>query len=152
MEPRRLGDRPLGVEGERRVDLERDVPVLALARVPDRAEQVTRVLNDLDREAEEELLGITLLVELAPELLGPQTVNTMPEETIDAFQDHGNVELTLTQGLEEANEVLRRFDEAGIDYDDVTATLEREGVDKFSESFAELLDGIRAKSGELVAT
>ncbi|MET1008990.1 MAG: transaldolase [Gaiellaceae bacterium] len=86
------------------------------------------------------------------ELIGSQTVNTMPEETIDAFQDHGNVELTLTQGLEEANEVLRRFEQAGIDYDDVTATLEREGVDKFSESFAELLDGIRAKSGELVAT
>ena len=86
------------------------------------------------------------------ELIGPQTVNTMPEETIDAFQDHGNVELTLTQGLEEANQVLRRFEEAGIDYDDVTATLEREGVDKFSESFAELLDGIRAKSGELVAS
>ena len=47
------------------------------------------------------------------ELIGPQTVNTMPEETIDAFQDHGNVELTLTQGLEEANEVLRRFEQAG---------------------------------------
>jgi transaldolase len=39
-----------------------------------------------------------------------------------------------------------------VDYDDVTATLEREGVEKFSDSFAELLDGIRAKSGELVAT
>ena len=69
-----------------------------------------------------------------------------------AFQDHGDVALTLEQGLDEAEEVFRRIAEAGVDYDDVTATLEREGVEKFADSFAELLDGIRAKSGELVAT
>jgi len=86
------------------------------------------------------------------ELIGPRTVNTMPEETIRAFQDHGRVALTLEQGLAEAKEVLGRIAEAGVDYDDVTATLEREGVEKFADSFAELLDGIRAKSGELVAT
>jgi transaldolase len=86
------------------------------------------------------------------ELIGPDTVNTMPEETIDAFQDHGEVALTLEQGIDEAHAVFARFAEAGIDYDDVTDTLEREGVDKFAESFAELLDGIAAKSGELVAT
>jgi len=86
------------------------------------------------------------------ELIGPRTVNTMPEETIRAFQDHGRVALTLEQGLAEAKEVFRRIAEAGVDYDDVTATLEREGVEKFADSFAELLDGIRAKSGELVAT
>jgi transaldolase len=86
------------------------------------------------------------------ELIGPKTVNTMPEETIRAFQDHGRVALTLEQDLDEANEVFRRVAEAGVDYDDVTDTLEREGVEKFSDSFAELLDGIRAKSGELVAT
>jgi len=86
------------------------------------------------------------------ELIGPHTVNTMPDETIRAFQDHGRVALTLEQGLAEAKEVLGRIAEAGVDYDDVTATLEREGVEKFADSFAELLDGIRAKSGELVAT
>jgi transaldolase len=86
------------------------------------------------------------------ELIGPETVNTMPDETIRAFQDHGRVELTLERGIDEARELLRRIAEAGVDYDDVTATLEREGVEKFSDSFAELLDGIRAKSGELVAT
>ena len=86
------------------------------------------------------------------ELIGPETVNTMPEETIQAFQDHGDVALTLERGIEEAEEVFRRLAEAGVDYDDVTATLEREGVEKFADSFAELLDGIRAKSGELVAT
>ena len=86
------------------------------------------------------------------ELIGPATVNTMPEETIRAFQDHGEVALTLEQGLEEAKEVFRQIAAAGVDYDDVTETLEREGVEKFADSFAELLDGIRAKSGELVAT
>jgi transaldolase len=84
------------------------------------------------------------------ELIGPQTVNTMPEETIRAFQDHGRVEATLEQGLDEARRTLERLAEAGVDYDDVTATLEREGVEKFAESFRELLEGIRAKSGELV--
>jgi transaldolase len=86
------------------------------------------------------------------ELIGPETVNTMPEETISAFQDHGEVALTLEEGIDEAQALFGRLAEAGIDYDDVTATLEREGVEKFSDSFAELLEGIRAKSGELVAT
>jgi transaldolase len=86
------------------------------------------------------------------ELIGPKTVNTMPEETIGAFQDHGNVALTLEEGIDEAREVFERIADAGVAYDDVTATLEREGVEKFADSFAELLEGIRAKSGELVAT
>jgi transaldolase len=86
------------------------------------------------------------------DLIGPETVNTMPEETIRAFQDHGEVALTLEEEIDEARELFERIADAGIDYDDVTATLEREGVAKFSDSFAELLEGIRAKSGELVAT
>jgi transaldolase len=83
------------------------------------------------------------------ELIGPMTVDTMPEETIRAFQDHGRVALTLEEGIDEAKRVVERLGEAGIDYDDVVETLEREGVEKFADSFAELLDGIRAKSGEL---
>ena len=85
------------------------------------------------------------------ELIGPETVNTMPEETIEAFQDHGEVALTLEQDLDEAKRVFERIAEAGVDYDDVVATLEQEGVQKFSDSFAELLDGVRAKRGELVS-
>jgi len=84
------------------------------------------------------------------ELIGPETVNTMPLETVGAFQDHGNVALTLEQGIDEAKRVFEELKAAGIDYDDVTATLEREGVEKFSDSFDELLAGIRAKSGELI--
>jgi transaldolase len=85
------------------------------------------------------------------ELIGPKTVNTMPEETIEAFQDHGEVAPTLEQGVDEAERVFEQIRQAGVDYDDVTDTLEREGVQKFADSFAELLDGIRAKSGELAA-
>src|SRR5918992_94623 len=80
------------------------------------------------------------------ELIGPMTVDTMPEETIRAFQDHGRVALTLEEGIDEAKRVFERLAEAGVDYDDVVETLEREGVEKFADSFAELLDGIRAKS------
>jgi transaldolase len=85
------------------------------------------------------------------ELIGPETVNTMPEETIKAFQDHGEVALTLERDLDEAKRVFERIAEVGVDYDDVVVTLEQEGVQKFSDSFAELLDGVRAKRGELVS-
>jgi transaldolase len=83
-------------------------------------------------------------------LIGPMTVDTMPEETIRAFQDHGTVAPTLEQGIDDAKDVFARIAEAGVDYDDVVATLEREGVEKFADSFSELLEGIRAKAGELV--
>jgi transaldolase len=85
------------------------------------------------------------------ELIGPETVNTMPEETIEAFQDHGEVALTLERDVDEAKRVFEQVAEAGVDYDDVVATLEREGVDKFADSFKELLDGVQAKRGELVS-
>src|ERR687891_473186 len=81
------------------------------------------------------------------ELIGPMTVDTMPEETIRAFQDHGRVELTLELEIDEAERVFERVAEAGVDYDDVVATLEREGVEKFADSFSELLEGIRVKAG-----
>jgi transaldolase len=84
------------------------------------------------------------------ELIGPNTVNTMPFETIDAFQDHGVVRETLTEGVEEARALLKELEAAGVDYDDVTETLEREGVEKFSASFASLLEGIDAKRAVLV--
>jgi len=84
------------------------------------------------------------------ELIGPETVNTMPEETIEAFQDHGEVALTLEQDVEAARAVLEQIAEVGVDYDDVVRVLEEEGVQKFSDSFAELLEGIKEKRGQLV--
>src|SRR3954468_10837660 len=86
------------------------------------------------------------------ELIGPRTVDTMPHETIKAFQEHGEVRGdTVTENLGEAHKVFEDLAAAGVDYDDVTETLELEGVQKFADSFAELLEGVRAKRGELAA-
>jgi transaldolase len=84
------------------------------------------------------------------ELIGPETVNTMPKETIEAFQDHGVVRLTLEEGLDEARQLFEELAAVGIDYEDVTRVLEEEGVQKFADSFDELLEGIAAKRGELI--
>ena len=85
------------------------------------------------------------------ELVGPETVNTMPRETVEAVLDHGRVERTLDRDVDEARHTLERFAEAGIDYDDVVEVLEREGVQKFADSFTELIDGVAAKREQLVA-
>jgi transaldolase len=84
------------------------------------------------------------------ELIGPETVNTMPQETIEAFQDHGVVADALEQGLDEAQRLLEDLAAAGVDYDDVVKVLEEEGVQKFADSFEELLEGVRSKR-ELVS-
>lgn len=83
------------------------------------------------------------------ELIGPDTVNTMPEETVLAFQDHGTPRATLGEGLADAQAVLDGLAKAGIDYDELTETVEREGVEKFEASFTELLDSLKAKLGTL---
>jgi transaldolase len=78
-------------------------------------------------------------------LIGPETVNTMPIETIEAFQEHGEVAETLTEGLEEARALFGELDAAGVDYADVTDTLEREGIEKFADSFRQLREGIEKR-------
>ena len=86
------------------------------------------------------------------ELIGDDTVNTMPLETIEAFQDHGVIRgETVLQGVDEAHAVLDELQAAGVDYDDVTATLEVEGVQKFADSFEQIVESIRAKRGALQA-
>ncbi len=86
------------------------------------------------------------------ELIGPDTVNTMPEETIAAFQDHGEVDGdAVAKGMKKAHKLLEELAEVGVDYDDVVLTLEQEGVQKFADSFAELLDGVRAKRETVAA-
>src|SRR6201993_4931679 len=85
------------------------------------------------------------------ELIGPHTVNTMPEETIEDFQNHGEVRGdTVTKGVKKAHALLEDIAKVGVDYDDVTETLELEGVQKFADSFAELLDGVAQKRETLV--
>ena len=83
------------------------------------------------------------------ELIGPDTVNTMPDETIEAYQDHGRPEPRLENGIAEAHRLFADLAAAGVDYDDVTDTLEREGVEKFADAFTDLLDGLREKQGSL---
>ena len=83
------------------------------------------------------------------ELIGPDTVTTMPPDTLAAFRDHGNVAPTLKQDIDEAREVFATIQQADVDYDDLVATLEREGVEKFSNSYRELLGELTRKRDEL---
>jgi transaldolase len=86
------------------------------------------------------------------ELVGPETVNTMPLETIRAFQDHGEVRGdTVLEDVDDARELLVRLEEAGVSYDAVVDTIEAEGVKKFADSFDEIVESVRAKRGSLAA-
>jgi transaldolase len=77
-------------------------------------------------------------------LVANDTVNTMPLETINAYQDHGDPEPSSFDAVDivRANDLLERMEALGVDYDDVVATLEREGVEKFTASWHELLEKI----------
>jgi transaldolase len=86
------------------------------------------------------------------ELIGPETVNTLPEPTLHAFQDHGRVAPTLERGLDEAQRLLERLAAVGVDYEDVVETLETEAIEKFTDSFSELLTGLQAKRRALEAS
>jgi len=86
------------------------------------------------------------------ELIGPNTVNTMPLDTIEAFQDHGEVRGdTVMEGVDKAHKLLEDLAAAGVDYDDVVLTLEQEGVQKFADSFSEILEGVTAKQKAIAA-
>ncbi len=77
-------------------------------------------------------------------LVAEDTVNTMPEPTLEAVADHGDASAdTVTGSYDDARDVLDRLAKLGIGYDDVIAVLEREGVEKFEKSWAELLDTVR---------
>ena len=82
-------------------------------------------------------------------LIGPNTVNTIPEKTLDDFDDHGTLARTVDADLPGAHDVLRRFAELGLSLEDVTAVLEKEGVASFSKSFDDLLDSLTEKAKSL---
>ena len=84
-------------------------------------------------------------------LIGADTVNTLPEATIAAFEDHGAVARTIDTGVEDAATVMDRLAAVGIDMDDVGVTLEGKGVAGFHESFAHVLDTLTAKAGPLAS-
>jgi len=79
------------------------------------------------------------------QLIGPNTVDTMPPATIDAFRDHGVVDLTLERDLGQAQETLARLEASGIDLKAVTHQLQVDGVRQFSQSFIQLIDAIDKK-------
>ncbi len=85
------------------------------------------------------------------ELIGPDTVNTMPPATIDAFRDHGKVQITVTQDVAGAHQVIRDLASVGVDIDDVTHTLIVEGVKLFADSYNKLMDETAKKVSALQA-
>lgn len=76
------------------------------------------------------------------ELIGPGSVNTIPPKTLEAFWDHGVVNLTIEKDLEQAKEVFAELPAAGVDLDQVTADLEREGLKSFADAFTSLLNSL----------
>jgi transaldolase len=82
-------------------------------------------------------------------LIGPDTVNTMPEKTLDDFEDHGTLARTVDADFDGARRVLEQLKAVGIDLDDVTRQLEDEGVAAFTKSYDELITSLESKAGEL---
>jgi len=76
------------------------------------------------------------------ELIGPETVNTVPPATLDAFKDHGKATMTLVRGLAEAEDAIKQLEASGISMDVVTQELEDEGVQAFEDAFTQLLAAI----------
>ena len=84
-------------------------------------------------------------------LIGPNTINTIPPKTLEAFLDHGSVALTLESGLDEARDQLHQLAELGIDLDEVTRQLLDEGVENFVKPYDELIKTIDEKKMELIS-
>ncbi len=79
------------------------------------------------------------------QLIGPDTVNTVPPKTLVAFFDHGTVERTIDSQVDEARQVFDDLAKVGIDMDQVTEDLESEGVKSFAVAFTSLLDSLQAR-------
>jgi len=85
-------------------------------------------------------------------LIAPGVINTMPQKTLNAFADHGTVELTLGHDLSAARAVLSAAAAEGLDLDAITSELERDGVQTFCDSYEQLLNCIDSKAGSLAAS
>lgn len=83
------------------------------------------------------------------ELIGPDTVNTMPPATIDAFRDHGVAEARLTHNMDDAAQTLEQIKALGIDYTQLTEELQVKGVDAFAKSFQSLMDTLAEKQAAI---
>jgi transaldolase len=83
------------------------------------------------------------------ELIGPDTVNTMPRPLIQAFRDHGVVERTVDQGLDDARQVMDDLEKAGVSMSNVTKRLEDEGIASFTKSYDTLIAGVESKRSQI---
>ena len=90
-------------------------------------------------------------VKYVESLIGPDTVNTVPPETIDAYRDHGDPKSRLEQNVDEARWVMARLPELGVNIEKVTQQLEDEGVRKFDEPFDKLMETLTEKSSRHLA-
>jgi transaldolase len=84
-------------------------------------------------------------------LIGPDTVNTMPDATVEAFLDHGQVAVTVTQGVAEAQQVINSLEKVGVSMSGVTARLLADGVKAFADSFDQLMGNIEGKRSKLLS-
>ncbi len=84
-------------------------------------------------------------------LIGPDTVNTMPDATIDAFERHGTLACTINKDLDQAHQVMDGLARVGVDMTEVGHTLEAEGVASFAKSFDELMAALNAKAADLLS-
>jgi transaldolase len=84
-------------------------------------------------------------------LIGPDSVNTLPDATIAAFEDHGTLARSVDKGVDEAQAVFERLATVGVDMEDVARTLEEEGVSSFVKSFDELIQALTDKANALTA-
>jgi len=83
------------------------------------------------------------------QLIGPDTVNTLPDSTLEAFADHGTLARTIDDGVAHAELTWRQLAEVGVSMDDVAEKLERDGVASFQKSFEELLEALAANAAKL---
>jgi len=84
-------------------------------------------------------------IKYVQELIGPDTVDTMPPATMDAYRDHGTPRLTVTEGIDQAHEIQKHFAAIGIDFNEVGETLQKEGVESFAKSFEDLIGVIKKR-------
>jgi transaldolase/glucose-6-phosphate isomerase len=89
-------------------------------------------------------------VKYVEELVGPDTVNTMPPATMDAFRDHGKPRASLEEGTAEAHDIVKRLAAAGIDLIEVGEELQKEGVESFAQSFEDLSAVIKGRRAAIV--
>lgn len=85
------------------------------------------------------------------ELIGPETVNTLPPKTMDAFRDHGTASAKLASGLNVAHQQLSELNDLGISLNDITDSLEVAGIESFAEAFDRLLQSIADKRKRLAS-